>query len=518
MNADTWRDRRKKAAWRRRRAIMNNDGDDATGSQIPDGVEPTREAFWAQRCTGLEGSHADAIFYCTGGNFSYHSYDSRVAELSTHSDGLWSKRNLTQHWIDLGRDSLGMIVDFCRLHGKEVFWSLRMNDIHDNWYPAMMPRFKREHPELLLFQPDDVGRTRTSPDWPEPHMLATAVDYGHAEVRDRQFAIIEDVCRGYDLDGIELDFMRNPFFFRPTFEGRPCQAQHVEIMTAFVRRVRDLTEEVGRQRNRPLLVACRLPSRVDCCRKIALDIKGWLDDDLIDVLVSCIEFDPFTGPLGELVELGHRHEAPVYACLADSFSFQGIPDRLPGWAAAATNAWNAGVDGIYTFNNFTPTLPMWHVVGDPAALAKMDKVYAVDNLAGRLRTWEPAYSTRGRLPADLPLREPISIELPVGDDVAARARDGEIEQLTLRIFIERMTYADEIELRLNGRLLEPEVVYATEGISPVAVSKFLLHVDPDAQSMKQGVNHFTAHLKHRSESAPGTPTLTGLELLLKYKR
>lgn len=495
---------------------MNNDGDDAAGCHLPAGIEPTPEAFWSQRCTGLEDSQVDAIFYCTGGNFSCHAHDSRVAELSAHCDGLWFRRNLARHWIDLGRDALQMIVDFCRRHDKEVFWSLRMNDIHDNWYPSMMPRFKREHPELLLFQPGDVGRARTGPEWPEPHMLATAVDYGHPEVRDRQFAIIEEVCRGYDVDGIELDFMRNPFFFRPTLESRPCAAEHIDIMTAFLGRVRAMAENVGRERDRPLLIACRLPSRIDCCRKVGLDIEGWLADDLLDVVVSCLEFDPFTGPAAELVELGHGHQLPVYACLSDAFSFEGIPDRLPGWAGAAVNAWNAGVDGIYTFNNFNPGLPMWHVIGDPAALAKLDKVYAVDNLAGKVRTWEPAYSTRGCLPVELLPGRPIPIDLPVGDDVAARARGGQIEQLALRIFIDCMTYADQVELRLNDRPLEPEVVYATEGISPIAVSRFLLQASPEAHAVRHGVNRFTALLKHRCDAAPGNPTLSGLELVIRY--
>ena len=111
-----------------------------------------------------------------------------------------------------------------------------------------------------------------------------------------------------------------------------------------------------------------------------------------------------------------------------------------------------------------------------------------------------------------------SIALPVGDDVAARARSGELRHLSLRIFVDGMTSADELELTLNGRALETHVVYATDGVSPVACGNFLLRADPDPEILRKGANQSTALLKKRCESAPGAPALTGLQLVVKYKR
>ena len=494
---------------------MNNDGGDAEGGHLPDGVAPTPEAFLAQRCTGLENTQVDSIFYCTGGNFNQHSFDTRVADLITEAHGLWGKPNLARHWIRLGRDNLQMVIDFAHEHDREVFWSLRMNDMHDNWYPPMMPRFKREHPELLMFRPGDIGRTRTSSDWPEPHMLATALDYSHAAVRDQQLAIIEEVCRRYDVDGIELDYMRNPCLFRPTLEGQPCAAQHLDILSAFARRVRDMTEEAGRERGRPLLIACRVPSRIDCCRKIGIDIERWLADDLIDVVVSCLEVDSFTGPIGELVELGHRYDAPVYACLSeDQFSIQGVRGRLPCWAAAATRVWQAGADGLYTFNHTDPASPVWRTIGDPALMDKMDKAFAVDVLDDRARTKVHVCPHERRLPAVLAEGESVSVELPVSDDVAA----ADLRQLTLYLFVDRMAFSDKIDFGLNGQDLDMEVVYATDGISPVAVGRFCLKVELAPANVRQGVNEFAALLTGRCESVPGMPVIIGLHLVVSYER
>jgi hypothetical protein len=475
----------------------------------------TPETFWSQRCTGLEETDVDSVFYSTTMGFNLHTHDSKVAELFTTTIGPFGDLNLTAAWIEKGRDCLQLIIDFCRKHEKEVFWSLRMNDGHDNWFPnTCCCEFKKQHPELLLFQPKDIGRVRPNSDWPEPYLRATAVDYGRQEIRDQEFAIIEDVCRRYDIDGIELDFLRNPIYFRPTLECRPCEPEHLEIMTGFIRRLREMTEQVGQERNRPLLIACRVPSRIDCCRKIGFDIEQWLTDDLIDVVVSSLEDDPFTGPAKELTELGHRYNAPVYACLQGASP--GL-DPSASWAGAATNAWNAGIDGIYTFNNFTPRGVTWSVIGNPAELAKQDKAFAVDNL-GKGRGKEHVYPREGRLPIDLSLGEVSSIVLPVGDDVAARAGNGEVRRLILSIYVDQMTYSDEIEFKLNDRVLETEIIYTTNGISPVVCSNFLLRTRPDPSSVRKGDNQFTAFLKKRCESAPGVPAISGLALVVKYKR
>lgn len=537
MNSTDWRERRKQAAWRKRRIIYNNDGNDATGNNLLDGAqqpddlvravadgEPediarlaTPEVFWAERCAGIEETDVDSIFYNTTMGFNQHTHDSKVAEVSAALATIMrTECDLSAVWIEQGRDGLQLTIDFCRKHEKEIFWSLRMNDGHDNWYPSLCPEFKKQHPEMLLFQSKDIGRVRSGPDWPEPYLYARAVDYARQEIRDQQFATTEDVCRRYDVDGIELDFLRNPIFFRPTLECRPCETEHLEIMTGFMRRLREMTEEVGRERDRPLLIACRVPSQIDCCRKVGLDIERWLADDLIDVVVSSLENDSFTGPVHELADLGHRCNAPVYACLSSvQFGFSGI-DPSASWAGAATNAWNAGVDGIYTFNA-DPRLPECRAIGDPARLAKMDKVFGVDNL-DKERCKEHVYPREGRLPVDLSPGEVRSIVLPVGDDIAARAGNGEVRHLILRIYVDRMTYSDEVEFKLNGQVLETDVYYATDGVSPVVCSNFLLRARPEPGNVRKGDNQFTALLKKRCDSAPGVPAVTGLQLVVKYKR
>ena len=526
MNRTDWQAKRRHAAHRKRRIIFNNDGGDSIGHVIEraggiDGVESSdppgsAEWFWTQRCYGLEDSHVDAIFYHTGAAFNTFNHDTRVGYICTSVDGLWSTKCYAKTMIEQGRDCLQLIIDFARKTGKEAFWTLRMNDIHDNWTPAEYPQFKKDHPQLLLFQPDDIGRGRTG--MIEPHMYATAVDYAQAEIRDRVFEIIEDVCCRYDIDGIEFDFMRQPVFFRPTLEGRPVEQEHLDLMTDLVERVRRMTEEVGQKRGRPLLVACRAPCRESSCNEIGLDIRRWAASDLCDMIVSSIEFEPFTGPLGEMVNIGREHDIPVYADLSRKVSlhYQGLhPDEA--WMASAVNSWNAGVDGVYTFNLFDPYSQVLRTIGDPQMMATMDKVYLVDNIAGRYRTWEHVLPPEGRLPLELPLDEKRSVNLPVGDDLALQAERETLASFHLRFYIDNFTYSDEIACRLNGRDLPVEVVYSTEGLSPVVCGTFMFRARPAPSLLKKGDNLFEIILKKRCASAVGAPVLNALQLPVRYQ-
>ena len=522
MGLNEFRQDRRQLAQRTRRMIMNNDGGDVLHWYSPlqrDDAGPapdSPEAFWARRCTGMEDSQIDSVFYCTGGNFDQHCHDSKLAEFLTADHDPYPYRNYSQSYIDQGRDCLQLIIDFCREHGREVFWSLRLNDTHDNWFPAMYPEYKKQHPDHLLFRPEDIGKPAVGR--MEPHMNATAVDFGRQEVRDHQFDIMEEVCQRYDVDGVEMDFMRQPIYFRPTLEGRPVEPEHIEIMNGFVRRVRAMTEELGMKRGRPILAACRVPNTIRCSCEIGLDLETWLAEDLIDLLVSSLEHDPFTGPAAELTELGHRYQTPVYANVGESRDTHWIGiGELEGWAAAATNAWNAGVDGLYTFNRFDPHSEVFRTAGDPSLLEMMDKVYAIDDVGERPRTWAHTLPLEGRLPLELAPGSCRSAVLRVGDDVAARAAEGVLGELSLRIYIDRFTYTDEAEFRLNGKLLDAEVLVTSDGVSPVACGLFLLRARPEAACIKKGDNTFEALLKSRCESAPGLPSVTAVQLVIRYE-
>lgn len=349
------------AAHRTRRIILNNDGNDARG--IREGEAKTPESFLARRTTALAGSQVDVIFYCTG-VFNLYTHKSDETELRGHGDKLqldWAWE-LTQQETD----SLMLITQFAHAHNMEAFWSMRMNDTHDSADDALLCQWKQQHLDYLM---GEKGKK-----YPHGGGRWSAVNYGLPEVRDKVFNILRDVATRYDIDGLELDFYRHPFYFQPQLNGDPVTDEHCALMTDLLRRVRAMTVEVAAKRGRPMLIAVRIPDSQGFAKAIGLDIETWLREGLVDIVTGgCyFQFEPWEN----LVALGHRYNVPVYAGLSASRIRPQKPgdDDTPLWHACAARAWRAGVDGIYLFNRFNPNDPLFRVLGDPALVAEKEGV------------------------------------------------------------------------------------------------------------------------------------------------
>jgi len=467
-----WTAVRKQAANRRRRVIYNNDGDDVFFAQ-----EPTPESFLAARSKGVEGTHVDTYVYSTLSNFNSCVHDSRVAEISTLRFPSLYPTNHIQAFIDQGQDSLSMVVGFCRANGIEVFWSARMNDMHDNWYPQMLTDLKKNHPELRLWRESDYGRPGDGTI--KPHMYATAMDYGCEEIRRRQYDTILDVCERYDIDGVELDFLRNPIYFRPNMEGRPVEAEHLELMTGLVRRLRGAADEIGQRRGKPILISARVPNLLDRCRYIGLDVERWIREHLLDMVIPSLEFTPFTGDISEMVALAHGSAVPVYPCIG------GCVGDVEGWAAAATNALASGADGIATFNQFDPNFRAWRVIGDLATLREADKLYSVDDFRRTMTTHHHVIDRRKLLPITMTDGTATDVSLPVREDLGNRKKE---TVLTLSVVIEGCAFGDRVDLGMNGTPLKPEILVATQGRAPRAVGRITFTADVDVAVLRCGDN------------------------------
>lgn len=344
------------ARWRKRRIIMNNDGNDVYHVTAED--PQTVAEFLARRTTALADSQVDSIFYCTG-VFNLYTHETGEAEMLFREGppGDFFRALLAQ-----GTDPLRILIDFCRKHDREIFWSMRMNDTHDSGDGKIMCQWKRDHPEYLVGEKGKklpYGCNRWS-----------SVDYGLEPVREKVYRILEDVATRYDVDGLELDFFRHPVLFRPQMTGDPVTQEHCDLMTGLMRRIRSMADETGRARKKPLLIAIRVPDSVGYCRAMGIDLERWLSDGLVDVLVGGGYFH--MTPWTDWAALGHAHDVPTYAALVSRRLLgEGEPDAqtvLEVWRGEALNAWDAGVDGIYTFNRFDPKDAIFRELGDPALL------------------------------------------------------------------------------------------------------------------------------------------------------
>jgi hypothetical protein len=113
------------------------------------GEKKTPEAFLKRRSIGLIDTQVDSIFYCTG-VFDLYTHHSKETELRTGADRGQTFINWAHELIRTGRDSLQVMVDFGQTHGKEIFWSMRMNDSHDSSLGRALGRWKSEHRDAMM--------------------------------------------------------------------------------------------------------------------------------------------------------------------------------------------------------------------------------------------------------------------------------------------------------------------------------------------------------------------------------
>ncbi len=483
LDIETLRSLRTQAAHRPRRMIFNNDGDDVIYTK----KEPTREALLALRTSPLVGSQVDSIFYSNSLCFGDALHNSEVMTPFTNTEGIFANNGLPQ-LMERGIDAIEVMVEFCHANDIEIFWDMRMNDTHDamigGYGPPLRPKLKLDNPDYI------VGAADKMP----PHGTWTSVDYAVPEIRELCYRFFEEVCRKFDVDGVEMDFFRHACFFKTVAWGGAATQDELDMMTDLMRRIRAMTEREGMRRGRPILVAMRVPDSVEYSRGIGLDIETWLSEGLVDILVGTGYFQ-----LNEweyLVDLGHRHGVPVYPCLSDS-RVQG-QDRfrrasMESYRARAAMAWAAGGDGIYLFNYFNPRGPVWRELGDPEALRSKDKLYFVtvrDGVPSRylaggneMRNLPILTPTHPRL---LPPGESVELEMRIADDMGWAEENG----LTPTVTCHAQTLgAAGAELSVNDELLG----------APTVAGRWLDY-DVPARLIKPGANRFALRVPPQDEN------------------
>jgi Glycosyl hydrolase-like 10 len=443
------REQRKTVLQEKRRIIFNNDGDDVANYL----KDRTLKSILVPRSNELRNSQVDSVFYSTHASFGTVSHRSKV--------GFIRKRGAHRELSKLGTDTLQITLDFCKENGLEFFWSMRMNDTHDglnyDWASGAFSQFKKDHLEWI------VGTPENKP----PHGYWTAADFTHPEVREMSFRLMEEVCQNYDIDGIELDFFRWLLYFKSVAYGGEASDAERDMMTELVRRIRTMTEVEGIKRGRPYMVAVRVPDSVEYCRAIGLDIERWMKEGLIDILIPGGDF--VLNTMKYSVDLGHKYGVKVYPdfdpCTSAAKSGQFDRNSTNAWRSRAMEAWQAGADGVYTFNWFNTWHQSYDEMGDPKILAKLDKDYFI-NVTGKLG-WHRAeqYLADGYRFHDAPSLHPDhpeflsmekSLKLPmmVGDNVLWGIKEGVVPEIVCNLWLPKVTTTDQVVVKLNGRQLK----------------------------------------------------------------
>ena len=507
---------RENAIKRSRRIIFNNDGDDLIHTPTP----TTKEGFLSVRTDHVAETMVDSIFY-----FSREP-------ISPIYSGFVSTEPVATRLRDLkkeGTDDLKLVIEASRKQGIEVFWSMRMNDIHDNAKnESEIAQWKRDQPHLLMGKHEDKKKYPTT----SPYYFWTFVDYAHPEVRDVIIKTFKDVLNSYDVDGVDLDFLRHPAFFQETRDFKPVTKQHLELMTDLVRQIRKEVLDASSRRGKAILLSVRILPTLDQNRYFGFDIQNWVKQGYVDLIVVGGGYDPFTMPAKDMIDRGHQWGVPVYVCLSSSGFTHTIADgrffstdtsqwnqsnakasdlvTLQCWRAAAANAWFLGADGIMTFNLF-PRYPgsratemarqVWKEIGDPKKLRYQDKLYAIDNLKDMdVGFMMGSVPVNDRLPIEIKKGGLAECMLPIADDLAANKED--IESLDIRLKLTGLTGNEAITVKINEEHLNLK-----KGESDWLIGKI------PAGVIRQGQNL----LKVKLEKPKSSLILSAVEVEIRYK-
>ena len=255
----------------------------------------------------------------------------------------------TRALIEAGADAVAPVIDRAHEKGMEAFISWRLNEVHavEQEDSLIFSRFWKEHPEWRIGKAGDpMPQVYHDIVGPNVHPIVSSwlpggLNFAVPEVRAHRLAQLRECCERFDLDGLELDFQRFPMYFKPGEE-----TDHIATMTAWMRDVRAMTNEVGVQRGRPIRLCARILARPEQNRAIGLDPIAWAHEGLLDfVIVSHYLRNDYPLPIRAYREL-LPSSMPIYASIE-------VAPTVDAFRRLARQLWEDGVDGIYLFNFFT---------------------------------------------------------------------------------------------------------------------------------------------------------------------
>ena len=289
----------------------------------------------------------------------------------------WSEKNPDApkvEWItntgvlhEAGVDYPERMLAQAKQNGMRGWISIRMNDAH-------LPN-EPEHPLHSDFW-------REHSDW---HLANTGLDFARPEVRRHYIDLIREVTERYDLDGVELDFLRFRYYFR---EGE--EEAGLPLMTALVQTADSLVAVAARRLGHPVDLAVRVPTSPHVSKALGLDVATWVDAGWIDLLVA----SPFWSStntdirLDEWKELIGGRDIVLAVSSEDGIDSGGVQRRTMTRSEMRGLFAQVVHDGArpYFFNLFTNPWQLWsHAdylgiiedVADESALYGQERQHAV---------------------------------------------------------------------------------------------------------------------------------------------
>jgi hypothetical protein len=335
------------------RFIYNNDGTDIIQNLSVNNAPISIDEF-NKYLDRIKNSGVTTLMLCAGSTMPYYrskverafgdAEDPRLLkrlkekpEDSLRSASMVKFNNTFRMLADNGTNIIKLGVDHAKEICLETFISLRMNDLHaadtTEYFPSVHGEFWSNHPEYWMGD---------HPGW----HAGGGFNFAHKAVRDFKLALIKEQCELFNIDGYELDFMRFLEYF-PFEHGR----EYLGVMTQWIKEIRKEINAIAKKKGTKILLAVRIPPRMELCYDKGLEVKEWVKLNLIDFITVAPHWicDPNLPVKKFKEELGNT-KIPVYSTI-DGGQYQPYENRSQGiMRGVAANHYFQGTDGLYLFN------------------------------------------------------------------------------------------------------------------------------------------------------------------------
>ena len=211
----------------------------------------------------------------------------------------WRIMRMVKDAREMGTDQVREVLKRGRHMGLPVFPSLKMQSA--NLYQSQRCGWlKWKHGAAVC-----LGEGEAEP-W--------CYDYANELVRRDKLAMIREMLEDYEAEGMELDFM-----FRPRYFKRDEVLRGIAVMNDFIAAVRTLADEVGARQNRRIPLLARVYHRREENLACGLDLETWLAAGQLDYVVgqisdSLFETAPLEGAwLAEAAQAAAEADIPIIA-------------------------------------------------------------------------------------------------------------------------------------------------------------------------------------------------------------
>jgi hypothetical protein len=480
---------------------------------------PMQKEEYEQAVDELVGTPIEAIMFCLGdGRTVLH--DTEVGELWGAPNEQWSHlifrraHQNAKHLIEAGNDPLRIVCERAHAKGFLLYPTLLVQQgSGERGEDTRCSNFRFDNKHLEIGARGDLDPTTPGFD---------CLDFKHEEVRQERFALIEETLENYAVDGFELQMYYTPHYFHPDEVEAGCA-----IMTDWIGRVYAAVKKSGAQRE----LVVRVPNSLENCLSAGLDLRAWIDQGIIDVVVAEDRIDGASfaqsadfRPLVEAVQGSQCRLQAVLNSHVDSDRLSEAPIEMV--RATATNYWSQGIDGLYLaqwFSNWPYQDSFYgkmRELADPEIMAAKDKYYFVPTLA--VRSANPAEQVAQRLPHKLEVDKPVTVQFSISDDLPRWAAVGRVHEVLLRARVMETTELDRLSFKLNGVELPEALMRKINRMymmnSPRArVTGYWFIFRLDADHWPQcGANEFAVMLQHRDPLALPEIALRDVELEIKY--